>query len=155
MRFPSQAPPPHWMGNCVSGAVPACWSWLCNSADWQVRWQVTGKASRPEANENTERWGRVASLLPRQPPLNEHVHGIQPDDSYITGWRGGGARLWGWKNKREQRRKGFFFHWAWFIYITHLHFVVYHILSHQITSRCHLDCREKMDKTKRVQISFL
>lgn len=111
-----------WMRNCVSGAAPALWAWLCCSADWQVRRQVTDKAARSAANGRAGGWGRNVTLLPRQPPLNECVHGMWPDWGYITGW-GEGWGSGGGAIKGAVEKGTFFFHSPLFIYILQLHFV--------------------------------
>lgn len=104
------------MRNCVSGAAPARWAWLCCSADWQVRQQVTDETAHSVANGSTRRWGRIVTLLSWQQPLNECVHGMWPDGGYITGWWAG-WRLWRGSDKGSNGERFFFFHWPLFIYL--------------------------------------
>lgn len=106
-----------WMENCVSGAAPVCWVWLWQSADWQVRQRVTGKASRSRSNRKVGGWRRIVTLLPREPPLNECVGGMRPDGSYITDWREG----WGSEGRaiKGAMKKGIFFSIALYLFISH------------------------------------
>lgn len=58
--------------------------WPLLSADWQVRRQVTGKVTLHGVQWRGRRVGQDLRELPRQPPLNEFVHGMRPDNGYIT-----------------------------------------------------------------------
>lgn len=58
--------------------------WPLLSADWQVQWLVTGKVTLRCGQWQGRRAGKDRRELPRQPPLNEFVHGMRPDNSYIT-----------------------------------------------------------------------
>lgn len=88
----SQEPPPLLNGKlCQWSSFGSLWARLCRSADWQVRRRVTVKAAILAANGIEGGWGMIVKPFPRQPPLNERVHGMRPDCSYITGWREGGG----------------------------------------------------------------
>lgn len=58
--------------------------WPLLSADWQVQRLVTGKGALRGVQWRGRRVGQDLPELPRQPPLNEFVHGMRPDNGYIT-----------------------------------------------------------------------
>lgn len=58
--------------------------WPLLSADWQVQRLVIGKLTVHAIQWRERKEGQDLLELPRQPPLNEFVHGMRPDNSYIT-----------------------------------------------------------------------
>lgn len=58
--------------------------WPLLSADWQVQRLVTGTVSLRRDQWRGRRVGQDLRELPGQPPLNEFVHGMRPDNGYIT-----------------------------------------------------------------------
>lgn len=58
--------------------------WPLLSADWQVQRLVTGAVGLRRGQWRGERAGQDLRELPGQPPLNEFVHGMRPDNGYIT-----------------------------------------------------------------------
>lgn len=58
--------------------------WPLLSADWQVQWLLIGKLTLSAVQWQDRREGQDLLELPRQPPLNEFVHGMRPDNGYIT-----------------------------------------------------------------------
>lgn len=58
--------------------------WPLLSADWQVQQLLIGALTLRAVQWRGRREGQDLLALPRQPPLNEFVHGMRPDNGYIT-----------------------------------------------------------------------
>lgn len=115
------SPPPSLLsGKCVSGAIPALWSWLCHSADWQVRLRVSGtKLSPPSQLEDGMREGGLWHCC-----LDNHLW--MSVFTECTRWElynrlkrvGGGEPPREEEGQKGAMEKGIFFPWA-FIYLYH------------------------------------